>query len=241
MTHAGAPDNIGEPSGGRGACEANLLRAAKCLDVLSQFNAKEHGFSVNMSKVSAYGFSMGGSLTAMLLGDVRTREKLFMGAIAGAGERSTGVTKEMVQGIKAPFLILHGNHDSTDGGSQTPEGQRSHRAEMMIETLGGTTIRFQSGGPPGGNAASGRNKGMDFDKTYDWKKRPLSELYERHPEVYELVSKGTNDKFRLVIYDTGQHTTINTSLGLTASDGMYLIPAFKDWVLRTGFLDSIDK
>ena len=240
MTHAGAPDNIGKPDGGRGACEANLLRAAKCLEVLAQFSVKKDGFSVNMKKVGAYGFSMGGSLTTMLLGDSRTAGKFYMGMIAGAGEGSTGVTKAMVQGIKVPILILHGNYDSTDGDRQ-PAGKRSILAEKMIATLRGTTIKFNSGGAPGGLPDSGVNKGIDFDKTYNWNTRPLPELYARDPERYTLVSKGVNDaKFRFIDYETGQHTTINPSLGLQATDGAYMIPAFKDWVLRTGFLKYID-
>ena len=231
MTHATPPDNAGKPNEGRGACEANLLRAAKCLDILAQFNKEKHGFSVNMNKVAAYGFSMGGSLTTMLLGDPRTAEKFYMGAIAGSGEGSTGVTKEMVRGIKAPLLILHGNDDTTDGGKNTPAGKRSVRAEKMIETLGGTTIKFSSGNSLRPEA----NKGVDFDKTYNWKTRPLPELFERDPKRYTLVSKGTNDKFRLIIYDTGQHVSI------AAPAGTYLIPAFKDWVLRTGFLGYLDR
>lgn len=234
MTHAAPPDNAGKPDGGRGACEANLLRAAKCLEILAQFTAQKHGFSVNMDKVAAHGFSMGGSLTTMLLGDPRTAGKFHMAAIAGSGEGSTGVTTQMVRGIKAPLLILHGNHDATDGGKNTPEGKRSHRAEKMIETLGGTTIKFTSGGPPAGPPSLWVNKSIDFDKTYNWKTRPLPELHERDPARYILISKGANDKFRLIIYDTGQHISI------TAPLGTYLIPAYKDWVLRTKFLEYLD-
>jgi dienelactone hydrolase len=103
-THAG-----NAPGGPKdfGACEENLCRAEKCLDILASLPY------VDGKRLVAYGHSMGGFVTIGLAGRVPGR--LTAAAITGSGiapaEGYAAPSAATAEKIRTPFLILHGSKD----------------------------------------------------------------------------------------------------------------------------------
>jgi len=106
-THASttnAPEN-------EGWCPENSRRARACLKILASL-----GY-VDMSRVAAYGNSMGAYVTAGLCGEITNQ--IRAAAITAGGTSGTTNTQsaspatQEVQGIVSPFLMLHGTADTT--------------------------------------------------------------------------------------------------------------------------------
>jgi dienelactone hydrolase len=112
-THAGSgstPDN-------EGYSPENSRRARRCLDILASIPG------VDLTRVAAFGHSMGSFLTGGLLGEIPAQ---FRAACISAGG-TTGTTNSSfaspstteVAGITAPLLMFHGTADTTVLPSQS--------------------------------------------------------------------------------------------------------------------------
>lgn len=103
-TNTTTPDNSGW-------CPENSRRASACLNILRSLSY------VETNRLAAYGHSMGAFVTGGFCGLVTNQ--ILVAAIASGG--TTGVTnigfaspaRQEVQGIVAPFLMLHGTADTT--------------------------------------------------------------------------------------------------------------------------------
>lgn len=114
-THAG-------PGGGRGNREGidfsqagarpeNIRRGLACLEILLQLKA------VDPKRIALYGHSMGAFLTVALAAaapDKVAAAAITAGGVVTAGYRvASAPAAEVADGIRAPFLILHGTADTT--------------------------------------------------------------------------------------------------------------------------------
>ena len=106
-THAGSgstPDN-------EGWCPENDRRARACLTILASL-----GY-VDTNRVAAYGNSMGAFVTAGFCGAVGSQIRaatITAGGCSGTTDTSfASPAVQEVQGITAPFLMLHGTADTT--------------------------------------------------------------------------------------------------------------------------------
>lgn len=94
-----------------GWCPENSRRARACLAILASL-----GY-VNTNRIAAYGNSMGAFVTAGLCGQVSNQ--IHVAAITAGGAAGTTDTNyaapatQEVQGVRAPFLMLHGTADTT--------------------------------------------------------------------------------------------------------------------------------
>jgi dienelactone hydrolase len=103
-THAGRAQGAPKDFG---ACEENIRRATKCLDILDSLPY------VDAKRKAAYGHSMGGFVTIGLAGKVPDR--LTAVAITGSGiapvEGYAAPAAAVAEKIHKPVLILHGSND----------------------------------------------------------------------------------------------------------------------------------
>lgn len=106
-THAGA----GSTPENEGYCPENSRRARACLTILRALAY------VDTNRLAAYGNSMGAFLTAGLCGEPAA--PLSAAAITAGGTSGTSNTNfaspavPEVNGVRAPFLLLHGTADTT--------------------------------------------------------------------------------------------------------------------------------
>lgn len=113
-THAGSavntPDN-------EGYCPENSRRARACLTILQSLG------TVDMTRVAAFGHSMGSFLSGGLLGEIPSSFRaacLSAGGTAGLSDPSfASPSVQEVDGITAPVLMFHGTADTTVFPSQS--------------------------------------------------------------------------------------------------------------------------
>ncbi len=130
-THAtgvpvGSPGNIFQP----GASSSNLLRAHKCLDILTSL-----GY-VNMLRIAAHGFSMGAFVTAAFAG-------VYPGVLLVASHTAGGVnnsklgwtTVTQANGITIPYQIHHGDNDAVVALNDDKKLDTILRSHNVIDTL----------------------------------------------------------------------------------------------------------
>ena len=100
--------------GGDGASAENLKRARKCLDILESLPY------VDKNRLGAYGHSMGGFVT---IGLAAVEPRLKAAAITGSGispqEGYAAPSAAQAGKIRIPFLMMHGEADSTVRPSQS--------------------------------------------------------------------------------------------------------------------------
>jgi dienelactone hydrolase len=99
------------PPDNEGYCPENSRRARRCLEILADIS------SVDMTRVAAFGHSMGSFLTCGLSGEIPSQIKAACISAGGTtGTSDTGLASpatQEVQGITAPFLMFHGTEDTT--------------------------------------------------------------------------------------------------------------------------------
>jgi dienelactone hydrolase len=113
-THAGS--NVNTPDN-EGYCPENSRRARRCLDILASMP------SVDLTRVAAFGHSMGSFLTGGLLGEIPGQFRAACISAGGtSGTTSSGVASPStieVSGVTKPFLMFHGTADTTVPPSQS--------------------------------------------------------------------------------------------------------------------------
>lgn len=94
---------------GDGYSKENIRRALKCLDIL-----RDQPY-VDGNRVAAYGNSMGAFLTIGLAAEPKAKLKAAIITAGGlsAKEGYPAPTAEVAKKIRVPFLILHGEADTT--------------------------------------------------------------------------------------------------------------------------------
>lgn len=119
-THAGEPGQrpgpgpAGQPGRGRpspddGASAKNIARAVACLDILQSLP------EVDAKRIYAYGHSMGGFVTIGLAAEHPDRLKAAIISGSGISPRDgfPAPSRDKARSIKTPFLMLHGDADTT--------------------------------------------------------------------------------------------------------------------------------
>lgn len=108
-THAGqVPIGLPGTANDRGASEANLLRARRTLSLLATRS------KADTTRLAAHGHSMGGFLTAALVGTTPGRFRVASHTAAGIDDSKLAFTKTaQAQGIDCPYQMHHGDVDTT--------------------------------------------------------------------------------------------------------------------------------
>jgi len=109
-THSGGGVPSGSPGTSAmadwGASQANVLRAAKCREILASL-----GY-VDRSRVAAHGHSMGAFVTAALVGTYPS-DFIVASHTAGGVGVPYSTTEAQARGIRAPYQMHHGDRDTT--------------------------------------------------------------------------------------------------------------------------------
>ena len=119
-THAGEPGQrpgpgpAGQPGRGRsspddGASAKNIARAVACLDILESLP------EVDAKRIYGYGHSMGGFVTIGLAAEHPDRLKAAIVTGSGIAPQNgfPAPSREKATSIKTPFLMVHGDADTT--------------------------------------------------------------------------------------------------------------------------------